>query len=191
MDTDESAMPSMKLWKWPFWRGVVMLTCAGLAVMLLVAAFEALVPSVVSLFSTKPFDYTFIHLKAEDGIDSVGFTDPLENDGFLVATMLFDHDTRRAKGGVHLGSGPCDASERTWSEGWMAVHSAGTGTVLPVTRGHCWNAFLIGDAEEAVLWVLMDRKWWQPKARLRLTRNEKEKTSPALPRPVPSQPEVL
>ena len=176
MDPDEPAMPSMKLWKWPFWRGVVMLTCAALVVMGLVALFQAVVPSVVSLFSTKPFDYSFIHLKAKDGIDSVQATEPVENGGFLVATMLFDHDTKRVKGGVHLGTGPCDAPERTWNEGWMAVHSAGTGTVLPIPRGHCWNAILIGDGEEAVLWVLMDRKWWQSKARMKLTRNKDKKT---------------
>ena len=114
MDSDESAMPSMKLWKWPFWRGVLMLTCAALAVMGLVALFQSVAPSVVNLFSTKPFDYDYIHLKAKDGIDSVQATEPMENGGYLVASMLFDHDTRRVKGGVHLGTGPCDAPERTW-----------------------------------------------------------------------------
>ena len=173
----------MKLWNAPFWRQVASLACAGIAVMIVVAVFNTVGPAIVKLFSTKPFDYTYVQLKAEDGIDSIQSTDPMDNGGFLVATMTTEHDGRRVKGGIHLGSGPCDAPERTWGDGWMAIHSAGTGAVLPIPRGHCWNAILIGGAEEAVLWILMDRKWWQPRARMTLRRNRDK--NPSAPPPVP------
>ena len=111
-----------------------MIVCGGI----IFAVLQAVFPSVSNLFPSKSYDATYITLD-KDAVGSLQVSDPLPDHGFIVATMLDEHDAQRAVGGVHLGSGPCDARSKTRGEGWMAVHSVGTGAVLPVPRGTVWT----------------------------------------------------